>query len=317
MAQPAAASALALPAANGNGWQGEGMLHLLLELAPCLLCGMALGRVRPQWRHHLAPLLLRWGVPISLVGLLLKGGLHTGNLQVALLSLVLTGGGLLLTQHPWCQRLLPRRSLQLGAVVGNTAYFGLPVALALLPPEALSFSITYDLVGTLVTWSLGPLLLNGERARPVQLLQQLLATPVVQALLVAVPLLISPWHAPIAAALWWPARLVIWLMLLLVGMRLGLLLGQRIEPTGLRPALLIKLLGLPAVALLLTRALGWAPLLRDALVLQAAAPTAMSVLLLAEASTQQSRESLPAAQLVLWSTLLSLISVPLWAWLLA
>ncbi|WP_438983640.1 hypothetical protein [Vulcanococcus sp.] len=28
------------------------------------------------------------------------------------------------------------------------------------------------------------------------------------------------------------------------------------------------------------------------------------------------RESLPAAQLVLWSTLLSLISVPLWAWLL-
>ncbi|MEY3963833.1 MAG: hypothetical protein RLZZ106_1088, partial [Cyanobacteriota bacterium] len=256
------------------------------------------------------------GVPISLVGLLLKGGFHSGNLQAALFSLALCGGGLLLTQHPCSQRHLPQRSLQLGAVVGNTAYFGLPVALALLPPEALSFSITYDLVGTLVTWSLGPLLLNGERARPWQLLQQLLGTPVVQALLVAVPLLLSPWQEPIAAALWWPARLVLWLMLLLVGMRLGLLLGQRIEPTGLRPALLIKLLGLPAVAFLSTQALGWTPLLRDALVLQAAAPTAMSVLLLAEASPQQSRESLPAAQLVLWSTLLSLISVPLWAWLL-
>jgi hypothetical protein len=293
------------------------MLQLLLELAPCLLCGMALGRVSPQLPQRLAPVLLRWGVPISLVGLLLKGGVHSGNLQAALFSLVLTGGGLLITQRACSQRLLPRRSLQLGAVVGNTAYFGLPVALALLPPEALSFSITYDLVGTLVTWSIGPLLLTGERARPLQLLQQLLRTPVVQALLVALPLLLSPWRTPIATALWWPARLVLWLMLLLVGMRLGLLVGQRIEAKGLRPALLIKLLGLPLATLLVTHSLGWAPLLRDALVLQAAAPTAMSVLLMAEASPQKSRESLPAAQLVLWSTLLSLISVPLWAWLLA
>ena len=292
------------------------MLQLLLELAPCLLCGMALGRAWPQLPQQLAPPLLRWGVPISLIGLLLKGGLHSGNLQAALFSLGLTGGSLLLTQSAWIKRQLPRPSLQLGAVVGNTAYFGLPVALALLPPAALSFSITYDLVGTLVTWSLGPLLLHGEKAKPLQLLQQLLSTPVVQAMVVAAPLLISPWRAPIAAALWWPARLVLWLMLLLVGMRLGLLLGQRMEPASLRPALLIKLLGLPAVALLSTQALGWGSLLRDALVLQAAAPTAMSVLLLAEASPQKSRESLPAAQLVLWSTLLSLISVPLWAWLL-
>ena len=292
------------------------MLQLLLELAPCLLLGLALGRKVPHLPQQLAPPLLRWGVPISLIGLLLKGGLHSGNLQAALFSLVLTGGGLLLTQRAWIQRQLPRRSLQLGAVVGNTAYFGLPVALALLPPEALSFSITYDLVGTLVTWSLGPLLLNGERARPWLLLTQLLRTPVVQAMVVAAPLLISPWRAPIGAALWWPARLVLWLMLLLVGMRLGLLMGQRIEHRGLRPAVAIKLFMLPALALLSCQLLGWAPLLRNALVLQAAAPTAMSVLLLAEASPQKSRESLPAAQLVLWSTLLSLISVPLWAWLL-
>lgn len=128
------------------------MLHLVLELAPCLLGGMALGRLRPQLPEQLAPPLLRWGVPISLVGLLLKGGLQSGNLQAALFSLMLVGSGLLLTQRaPLFQRSLPLQSQQLGAVVGNTAYFGLPVALALLPPEALSFSITYDFVGTLVT----------------------------------------------------------------------------------------------------------------------------------------------------------------------
>jgi len=55
--------------------------------------------------------------------------------------------------------------------------------------------------------------------------------------------------------------------------------------------------------------------LRQALVLQAAAPTAMSVLLLAEAADAQNnkdQETLPAARLVLWSSGLALISLPLW-----
>ena len=289
------------------------MLLLVLELAPCLLGGIALGRLRLQLPAQLAQPLLRWGVPVSLVGLLLKGGLHSGNLQAALFSLMLVGCGLLLTQRaPLLQRLLPVSSQQLGAVVGNTAYFGLPVALALLPPEALSFSITYDFVGTLVTWGLGPLLLDGQRPQA----RQVLNTPVVRAVLVAVPLMASPWHGALAAALWWPARLVLWLMLLLVGMRLARLLDQRLEADGLAPALLIKLLALPAAALVSCLALGWPAPLRDALVLQAAAPTAMSVLLLAEANQQKSREAIPAAQLVLWSTLLALLSVPLWWWLL-
>ena len=138
----------------------------------------------------------------------------------------------------------------------------------------------------------------------------------VRAVLVAIPLMASPWHAALAAALWWPAQLVLWLMLLLVGMRLARLPDQLLEVDGLVPALMIKLLALPAAALVSCLALGWPTPLRDALVLQAAAPTAMSVLLLAEASQQKGRESIPAAQLVLWSTLLALISVPLWWWVL-
>ena len=56
-------------------------------------------------------------------------------------------------------------------------------------------------------------------------------------------------------------------------------------------------------------------LMRQALVLQAAAPTAMSVLLLAEAADAQQnsdQETLPAARLVIWSSGLALISLPLW-----
>lgn len=299
------------------------MLQLVVELVPCLLGGLWLGQRLPDLPERIALSLMRWGVPLSLVGLLLKGGLNSGTLQAALFSLVLTSAGLMVTrQWPQLSRALPARSLQLGAVVGNTAYFGLPVAIALLPAAALSFSITYDLVGTLVTWSVGPLLLSGQRSRPGQWLRQLLSTPVCQAVVIAGPLLISPWSATIAALLWWPARLVLWLMLLLVGMRLGLLLSRGNEPGAalanqqLIPALVIKLLLLHGLTVLAGSVLSWPALLRDALVLQAGAPTAMSVLLLAEASQQKGRESIPAAQLVLWSTLLALISVPLWWWVL-
>jgi len=288
------------------------MGRLLLELGPCLLLGLLLARRFPALPAALAPPLLHWGVPLSLVGLLLKAGFRQETLPAAGLSLVLCGGGLLLTRLlPGVQRLLPSRSLQLGAIVGNTAYFGLPAALALLPPQALGISITYDLVGTLVTWSLGPLLISGVPG------QALLASPVLRAVLVAIPLQLSPWHGSILALLWGPTRLVIWLMLVLVGMRLAALLERSHEESPsaeLSWALGIKLLVLPAAMLGLCAIAGVPGLVRDALVLQAAAPTAMSVLLLAEAAG--GGEVIPAARLVLWSTLLALLGVPLWWWLL-
>ena len=106
------------------------------------------------------------------------------------------------------------------------------------------------------------------------------------------------------------------LALLLLGMRLGVMLrsGEVNAPAleVLRPALLAKLLLLPAVMWALAAITAQPALVRDVLVLQAAAPTAISVLLIAEAS---SRDVSEAAGLVFASTLLALFSVPLW-WLL-
>ena len=51
------------------------MVRLLLELGPCLLAGFWLGQRFPALPGQLAPALLRWGMPLSLTGLLLKSGL--------------------------------------------------------------------------------------------------------------------------------------------------------------------------------------------------------------------------------------------------
>jgi predicted permease len=96
-------------------------------------------------------------------------------------------------------------------------------------------------------------------------------------------------------------------------MRLGVMLRSG-EVNGkalqvLRPALLAKLLLLPALMWALAVLTAQPALVRDVLVLQAATPTAISVLLIAETSARDVSE---AAGLVFASTLLALITVPLW-----
>jgi predicted permease len=111
---------------------------------------------------------------------------------------------------------------------------------------------------------------------------------------------------------------VLLLALTVVGMRLGVML-KRPEGAAIRAgergplatALAFKLLVLPLLALLVGQLLRLPELVRHAVVLQAAAPTAISVLLIAEAAGMHQDRT---AHLVLWSTLLALVSVPLWWW---
>ena len=317
---PVQLPSVALPCAawqNGE-LRGSGVLRFAIELLPCLLLGILLGRWRPGLPARLAPPLVHWGVPISMVGLLLRAGLNRELLMAALLAALASGGGLLLVHLlPPLRHRLGAGSLKLGSVVGNTAYWGLPAALALLPPAAMVYAISYDLVGTLVTWSVGPPLVEGRAAQPRALLRALLESPASRGLLLALALQLTPWSARLAGLLWWPARAVLLVALLLVGMRLGLMVdrprGGGAVP-GLALALTLKLAALPALVLAVTAPLPLPELVGDAVVLQAAAPTAISVLLIGEAAQARGRpdEAEPAAALVLWSTLAALLTVPLW-----
>ena len=301
-------------------------MAFLLELVPALAAGLLLARGHPRLAGRLAAPLMQWGVPLSITALLLRSGLHWRYGEVLLLSLVaVLGGLLLLALLPPLRAGFSTPPQRLGAVVGNTAYFGIPAALALLPSGAVGYSISYDLAATLLTWCIGPALIGGEPLRPALLLRAMAASPATRGLLGALLLQWTPWPPALASALWWPARLVIWLALVVVGLRLAPALGTRL-PLRLLPALLVKLLVFPLLLLAGVELLGMAEPARSAVVLQAAAPTAVAVLLLSEAAAHESNADggsdvdglvIEAAALVLWSTLLALITVPLWAWLLA
>ncbi len=305
------------------------MLRFLLELVPALGIGLLLGLRFPGLPGRLAPPLIAWGIPISLVALLLRAGFQANLLTAALMAAAASGLGLLLLRLPALRRRIPDGSLQLGCIVGNTGYWGLPVGLALLPAEAIGYTIAFDLMATLITWSLGPLLVDRRAGSLRQQLRVLTTSPAIRGLGLALVVHQTPWSATLAQWLWWPARLVVLVALAMVGMRLALVLRRRHpspeSPPGLGMALAGKLLALPLAMLLLASLLGLPSLLRDAVVLQAAAPTAVSVLLLSEAAGVGRQEAASAnrqgaaeavATLVLWSTALALVSVPLWWWLL-
>ena len=116
--------------------------------------------------------------------------------------------------------------------------------------------------------------------------------------------------------------MVIVLALVVVGMRLGSIqAGRSTAPHPEKPlanashhnqlpaALLCKLLLFPAWVWILCSLLALEPLTRQALVLQGAAPASISMVLMAE---QAGRDAEQAASLLLRSSLLALISVPLW-----
>ena len=296
------------------------MLEFLKDLLPCLLIGFWLGRHHPGRSGLLAAPLVRYGVPLSVMGLLLRGGLSPRVLFAAVLAAAVIGSVLLLARliAPF-GRALHGPCGQLGCCVGNTAYFGVPAALALLPASALPITIGYDLGATLLAWSVGPLLMaeesHGGHGLWSRLLRALRDSPVVPGLVGALLVQLTPWVEQVATALWWPSRVVIWLALVVVGMRLGSLSlkasksDSRFVP--LLPSLLGKLVVFPSVLLLVGLLLRLDPVMIQAITLQGTAPTAISVLLISEAV---GRDQAVAAGLVLWSTLLALLSSPLWGY---
>ena len=67
------------------------IINLLSELIPCLLIGYLLGRFKPSFSLSVAKKLIKFGIPISLVGLLLKTGLNLKLVESGLIALIAIG----------------------------------------------------------------------------------------------------------------------------------------------------------------------------------------------------------------------------------
>ena len=301
------------------------IILLFAELIPCLLIGYLLGRFKENLSLTISRPLISYGIPIGLTGILLKSGLKLPLIESAALALVAIGILMtILNRLPHIKNLIPNRTLQLGSAFGNTGYFGIPVSLALLPDHALIYSIGFDIGATLVIWSLGPILLTvpskvlSSNRYWKNFINGLFSSPAVKGLIGALIIHSSPWDEQITDLLWIPSRVVIVLALVIVGMRLSWLRKAnlsriKIQIISIKNALIMKLVGLPVIMLIISSAIRLPSVMREALVLQAAAPTAISILLISQAASRDEKE---ATSLVVFSTIIALISIPAWLFIL-
>ncbi len=298
------------------------IIYLLSELIPCLLIGYLLGKSKQNFSLFFARTLIKFGIPISLTGLLLKTGLNLQLIEAALMALLAIGLlMILLNIIPNISPHINNRALLLGAVFGNTGYYGIPVSLALLPNEALIYSMGFDLGATLVIWSLGELMLR-ERVNKSQgikhcisFMKALANSPAIKGLIAALIIQQTPWNEQLSSYLWIPTRIVIIAAIIVVGMRLSVLNTSKsfkfkAQIISIKDNLIYKLIALPTLMLSLCLIFKLSNVMRNALVLQAAAPTAISVLLIAQANSKDEDKS---TLLVVISTLISLFTIPLWS----
>lgn len=201
--------------------------------------------------------------------------------------------------------------------LGNTSFLGYPLTRALLGEAALPYAVVYDQLGTvllLMTWGLWVLARSSGDTPPSVggVLRRMLRFPPLWALALGMTLMPADPPSWIAAGLASLADAILPLVMLAIGLTLQLRL-PRAEAAALAGGLALKLLALPLLALGLGLALGLRGVPLHAGVLESAMPPMVTAAAMAISHRLAPRL---AAAMVGFGTLLSLLTLPLWALLL-
>ena len=207
--------------------------------------------------------------------------------------------------------------LLLTVALGNTSFLGYPLVRALLGEDALPVAVVYDQFGAfliLSTFGLYVLARYGGDREPTarDIARRIASFPPFLALLAGLTVMPADPPAWIAGGLQRLADALLPLVVLAIGLGLRLRLPRE-ELRPLAVGLLLKLALMPLLALGIARAFGLAGVVHDAVVLESAMPPMITAAALAI-----SHRLAPglASAMVGYGILLSLATLPAWAWLL-
>ncbi|HRP73293.1 MAG TPA: AEC family transporter [Luteimonas sp.] len=207
--------------------------------------------------------------------------------------------------------------LVLLTMLGNTSYVGFPMVEALLGAHALPYAVVYDQFGTFLLLStVGMVVLahgSGESAPSARTIAlRILRFPPTWALVFGLTLMPEQPPQWIALALERLSGVLVMLVMLAVGLGIQLRL-PRDEIAPLATGLALKLVLLPLLSLPLAWLLGLRGDMLDVGVLETAMPPMITAAALAIAYGLAPRL---AAAIVGYGIVLSLVTLPLWRWVL-
>ena len=285
-----------------------------------MIFGFFIGKRKPKLSETIALPLIRYGIPLSVMGLLLKEGIDLDLIKTALIAFFSIGFLIVLINSlSIFKTRLPNYSLQLAGLIGNTSFLGIPIALALLPTSTINFTIGFDLGTTLFAWIFGPFFLkkrintnNNLNLR--ELFKAILNSPASRGIVGVLIAYLFGLEKVLGDYLWIPARIVIFLAIVVVGTRLGIITNSKTKffnlNKGIKYSIILKLLIFPLFIFVFSKILGFNLNETSAVVLQAGTPSAVSTILMAEAYKTNQKI---AATILFTTTLISIITIPILA----
>ena len=280
--------------------------------------GFFLGKKDPKLSEFIAKPLIRYGIPLSVMGLLLKEGIDIDLIKSAIFAFFIIGFLLFfINSIPILKSKLPNYTLQLAGLIGNTSFLGIPIAIALLSSKTINFTIGFDLGTTLFAWIFGPFFLKKSPTYKnipniKILLNALLNSPASRGIIGVFIAYLFKVEVILGNYLWIPARIVIAIAIIIVGTRLGIITNKKGKifdlNEGIKYSILLKLFIFPFIIFLICKFLNFDIYQTSALVLQAGTPTAISQILMAEAYKVN---QMIASKIVFTTTLISIITIPI------
>ena len=195
-----------------------------------------------------------------------------------------------------------KNGLYLPMVFGNTSYLGYPVALLAFGMDGLSRAVLYDMLNSLVLFSLGIYIVHQKHE-----IQEAFRVPLLYAVMTGLG--VNLLNIPIPQVLFTPIEMIGMITIPSALLVLGYELGD-IQISAVKIALLAsayRIFGGFLVAFLIIKLFSIEGLVRDIIVLQGAMPSAVMSMILA---AKYNRDASLVASVVLITTVLSMISIP-------
>ena len=254
------------------------------------------------------------------MGLLLKAGIDLDLIKSALIAFSTISISILIINYlPFLKKFIPNHTLQLGGLIGNTSFLGIPIAIALLPTDTINFTIGFDLGTTLFAWIFGPFLLKKDKSlnnflNLQNLLFSVLNSPASRGIIGVLIIYILGLEDILRDYLWIPAKLVIMIAIIIVGARLGIISNSgryvfQIDKEIIS-SILLKLVFLPLIIFGVINLIDLDRNQTISLLLQAGTPSAISTILMAEAF--KNNQDL-AANILFSTTILSIITISIFS----